>query len=405
MEMPRFTRGLAEVGAQVYGLGDFPLEHIPDETKRWLTDYLQVPTLGDEESVVQHALPALRRLKPDRVECLWEVGVELAARLRAELGIPGLGPDDARDFRDKDRMKARLERAGLRVPRHARVRSLEDLHAAARHIGFPLIVKPIDGAGTRDTFKLSNEEELQAVLPKIRHVPEMIAEEFIEGDEFTYDTVCIGGNPVFESIAQYHPNPLQSRTLEWISPAQIVLRDPHIPQLADAVDFGRKVLRVMGMGTGFTHMEWFRKPVRSGQYNQPNQQSEVVFGEIAARAPGGRLVDQMNYANDFNVYREWARAVCWHTFEQTPQRRYHCAAVFKRAQGRGRITRIEGLEEVKREVGSALVSEELLPIGAERRDWKQTLLSDGVLIARHRDHDGMLHVMDRLVTGVRMYAE
>ncbi len=393
-EMPRFTRGLAEVGARVYGLGDVPLEQIPDETKRWLTDYIQVPSLGDEESVVRHSISALRRLQPDRIECLWEVGVELAARLRAELGIPGLSPQDARDFRDKDRMKARLDKAGLRVPKHYRVLSLADLHHAIRYIGFPLIIKPIDGAGTRDTFKLTSEADLQSVLPAIQHVPEMIAEEFIEGEEFTFDTVCIEGKPVFESIAQYHPNPLLSRTLEWISPAQIVLRDPHIPALADAVAFGRDVLGVMGMQTGFTHMEWFRKP-----------NGEVVFGEIAARAPGGRLVDQMNYANDFNVYREWARAVCWHTFEQVPQRRYHVAAVFKRAQGHGRITRIEGLQEVKQELGPALVVDELLPLGAQRRDWKQTLLSDGVLIARHPDHDTLARMMARLVNGVRLFAE
>ena len=331
-EMPRFTRGLAEVGSRVYGLGQTPLAQIPDETRRWLTDYIQVPDLHDDAAVLAHALPQLRRIKPDRVECLWEVGVELAAKLREALGIPGLSVEDARDFRDKDRMKAKLERAGLRVPKHAPVRSLADLHAAVAHIGFPLIVKPIDGAGTRDTFKVTSAAELQAVLPQIQHVPEMIAEEFIEGDEFTFDTVCIEGRPVFESIAQYHPNPLYSRTQEWISPAQIVLRDPHIPQLADAVAFGRQVLDAMHMGTGFTHMEWFR--TKSG---------EVVFGEIAARAPGGRLVDQMNYANDFNVYREWARAVCWHTFEQQPQRKYHVAAVFKRAQGQGRITRVEGM--------------------------------------------------------------
>ncbi len=393
-EMPRFTRGLAEVGAQVYGLGDLPLEQIPAETKRWLTDYIWVPSLSDEESVVRHAMSALRRLQPDRIECLWEIGVELAARLRAELGVPGLSPEDARDFRDKDRMKARLAKAGLRVPKHYRMSSLPDLLQAVSYIGFPLIIKPIDGAGTRDTFKLSCDADVQEILPRIKHLPEMIAEEFIEGDEFTFDTVCIDGTPAFESIAQYHPNPLQSRTQEWISPAQIVLRDPHVPQMADAVKFGRDVLRAMGMGTGFTHMEWFRKP-----------NGEVVFGEIAARAPGGRLVDQMNYANDFNVYREWARAVCWHTFEQTPQRRYHVAAVFKRAQGQGRITRIEGLQEVKQELGAALVVEELLPIGAPRRDWRQTLLSDGVLIARHPDHDTLLRLMGRLVTGVRMFAE
>ncbi len=57
-------------------------------------------------------------------------------------------------------------------------------------------------------------------------------------------------------------------------------------------------IRALGFETGFTHMEWYRKA-----------DGEVVFGEIGGRPPGAHQVDQMNYACDFDVYREWARAV------------------------------------------------------------------------------------------------
>src|SRR3712207_8441476 len=35
--------------------------------------------------------------------------------------------------------------------------------------------------------------ELADVLPLLRHVPEVSVEEFVDGEEFTYDTVCAGG--------------------------------------------------------------------------------------------------------------------------------------------------------------------------------------------------------------------
>jgi hypothetical protein len=205
--------------------------------------------------------------------------------------------------------------------------------------------------------------------------------------------VCIGGKVAFDSVAQYHPRPLLSRTQEWLSPAQIVLRDPHIPQLQDAVQFGRGVLAAMGMGTGFTHMEWYRKG-----------NGEIVFGEIAARAPGGRLVDQMNFANNFDVYREWARSVCWGAFEQPAARKFHVTCVFKRAVGQGRIQRISGLQEVKARLGGALVAVDLLPIGAQRRDWKQTLLSDGCMIARHEDYATTLRIQEMLIRDIQLTA-
>jgi hypothetical protein len=42
----------------------------------------------------------------------------------------------------------------------------------------------------------------------MRHVGEASCEEFIEGEEFTYDTVCIGGKPASTKTAQYLPPPL-----------------------------------------------------------------------------------------------------------------------------------------------------------------------------------------------------
>src|SRR6185295_12269640 len=100
--------------------------------------------------------------------------------------------DTVRGFRDKQLMKERVQKAGLRTPRSQRVFTVKDVHAAAQKIGFPLVLKPISGAGSADTYRVGDATELEAVLGRMGHVKEACCEEFITGEEFTFDTVCIG---------------------------------------------------------------------------------------------------------------------------------------------------------------------------------------------------------------------
>ncbi|MCH9687184.1 MAG: ATP-grasp domain-containing protein [Deltaproteobacteria bacterium] len=393
-EMLDFSRGLAEVGAQVYGVGDAPAHQLPASVKPYLHDYLQMPGLMRGDEALEPLLAMARRVGIDRVETLWEPLVMLAASLREGLGIPGMHRDVTLGFRDKPVMKARAVAGGVRVPRFARAASVSGVLEAAQTIGYPVVIKPVSGAGSADTWRVDDEAEAQARLETMGHVPEVSIEEFIEGDEFTYDGVAIEGEPVFESITQYHPPPLQARSQEWVSPAQITLRDPYIPATQPGIELGRQVLSALGMGTGFFHMEWFR--TRSG---------EAVFGEIGSRNGGAKLMDAINFANDIDIYREWARAVCWHAFEATPRRQHHVVTVFKRAQGRGRITGVQGLEAVRQRAGDGLVLVDLLPVGHPRRNWKHTLMSDGYVTMRSVDYADVCEMRDVAVNRLKMFAE
>ena len=392
-EMTDFVRGLSEVGARVIGVGQTPKHELPESNRRHLSAYIQVPSLLHEREMIAHVKAQLGSVEIDRVEGLWELTVIGAAMLREALGVPGMSVETVQGFRDKATMKERVAAAGLRVPHFARATSVAQIHEAIERIGYPVIIKPIDGAGSNDTHLLRARADLDAVLPTLRHLPQVSVEEYIEGEEFTYDTVCIDGQPVFENVAQYIPTPLERRKHEWISPAQLIYRDPLQPALRPGVELGRGVLKALKMGTGFTHMEWFKKP--SG---------EVVFGEIGARAGGGRLVDQINFANDFDIYREWARAVCWGVYEGEPTRGYYSAIVYKRAQGRGRIRAIEGLDALRRRCGRWLVHEELLALGSPRRDWEQTLLADGFVIVRHPDLGACREMMRQAIVDLKIYA-
>ena len=393
-EMQQYTRGLAEVGATVYGVGDQPVAALPASLKQHLSDYLQVPRLLDENDVVQRVHNWMRGREVDRVLANWEVMVMTAARLRERFGLPGMSVDTVRGFRDKKLMKDRVAAAGLRVPRSVRVKNAHDAHEGAALMGYPLVLKPIDGAGSADTYEVRDQRELDEALAKMRHVTEASLEEFIEGEEFTFDTVSIGGKPAYANVAQYLPKPLIARSNEWVSPVITTVRDMAQPALAKGIELGKGVLTALGMGDGFTHMEWFRKP--SG---------EVVFGEIGCRPGGACLVDQMNYTSDIDLFREWARAVCWKSFEAPTYRKYNAAIIFKRAKGHGRITRITGLVEFMKRYGEYVVEDKLLRPGAMRRNWKHTLLSDGHILLRHPDWATANALADVVANEITLFAE
>jgi len=389
-EMRQFTRGLAEVGAQVLGVGDGS----PDPAlQRYLTDYLQVPSITNEDDVIARVRAWLRGRDVDHVLANWEPLVIVAARLRELFGLPGMSVDTVRGFRDKQLMKERVAAAGLRVPRAQRVRSVHDAWAAVELTGYPAIIKPISGAGSADTYKVESAKDMEGVLPHMRHVTEAICEEFIEGEEYTYDTACIGGQPAYESVTRYMPNALEMRSLEWVSPIMLSVRDLTQPHVTRGIELGHNVLRALGMGDGMTHMEWFRKP-----------DGEVVFGEIACRPGGACIVDQMNYTSDIDLFVEWARIVTARRFDAPTERKYNVGIIFKRAEGQGRISSITGLRDYFARFGAHVIEDTLLRPGTPRRDWKSTLLSDGYLVVRHPDWDRACEMAFAAATDIRLYA-
>ena len=392
-EINYFTRGLAVQGARVFGIGDQPERDLPDMVRQHLAGYVQASSLLDEAAVVKQVRQWKAAQPLKQVECLWEPGVILAARLREALGLPGQDVAQATLFRDKDAMKQAVAAAGIRTPKHRRATTAAECQRAAEQIGFPVIVKPIAGAGSADTFRVNSRLELDGVLARAGQMREVNVEEFIDAVEYTFDTICIDGKMAFWNICLYRPRPLTARQEEWISPQTVVLRDVEADHLAGGRDMGRAVLKALGFKTGFTHMEWYR-----------TAQGETIFGEIAARPPGARTVDAMNYASDIDLFTGWAEAVLHGRFSAKLDRKYNSAIIFKRARGTGHIRHIEGLERLQARFGPHIAAVELLPVGAPRRNWILTLVSDGFLVVRHPDLQTTLDMADAVGTDLHLYA-
>jgi biotin carboxylase len=289
-------------------------------------------------------------------------------------------------------MKRVLDAAGIRTPWHVSASTVAGIWEAAEKIGYPIIVKPIAGAGSADTYRVDSSAQLNDVLPLLRHVPEVSVEEFVDAEEFTFDTICANGEIEFEHVLWYRPRPLQMRMHEWVSPVSISLRDLSVDYVAGGRAMGREVLRALGFETGFTHMEWYRKA-----------DGEVVFGEIGARPPGARVVDLMNFATDGDTYVGWAQAIV-HGRMDPLDLRYNAGAIFKRARGSGRITHSEGLDDLIAKYGEHVVLLDLVPVGAPRRDWRSTVTGDGMVVVRHEELQPVIDMTEAFARDFQMYA-
>ena len=391
MEMAYFTRALAAVGARVIGVGDQPPHALPEAARSALAHYEHVP-LADDGAVLTALRGLAQHVEIDQVECLWEPYMLLAARIREAFGLPGMNVAQTVPFRDKEEMKRILDAAGVRTPWHVRAHNVAQVWEAVERVGYPAIVKPIAGAGSADTYRVDSDAELSAVLPLLSHVPEVSVEEFVEAEELTFDTVCAGGRILFEHVLWYRPRPLQMRLHEWVSPVAISLRDLSVDYVAGGRAMGEQVLAALGFQSGFTHMEWYRKP-----------DGEVVFGEIGARPPGARVVDLMNFNTDGDLYVGWAQAVV-HGGMEPLERRYNSASITKRARGTGRITGVSGLDPLLAEYGADVMLVDLLPVGAERRDWRATTIGDGIIMVRNHELQRVIEMTERFAAEVEMHA-
>ncbi|HYI11273.1 MAG TPA: ATP-grasp domain-containing protein [Thermoanaerobaculia bacterium] len=350
-----------------------PIERLPEPLRGGVAQHWRVADVLDLEQLAGAVEAVAERL--GGVDCLFAAYEQLQvpiALVRERLGVEGMSADAARNFRDKARMKELFDAAGLPCARHARVTSADDAWRFVEANGYPVVIKPLEGAGAKSTFRVDTAEQLADALRVAP--PPLLIEEHIVGEEHSFEGVMVDGSLIWHSLTHYRPTPLEVLRNGWIQWCIHLPRETDASRYDDIRAAAARALEVLGMKTGLCHLEWFRR--RDGS---------IAISEVAARPPGAQIMDLVSYAHDIDFDAAWVRLMILGTFEPTvPQ--WSAGIAFLRGQGQGlvnaRVKALHRVEEAAAAVGSLVVAARLPSIGQPPSGSYE---GEGFIIVRDRE--------------------
>lgn len=146
-----------------------------------------------------------------------EAGLVPAARQRERLGLAGHGPKVSETLRDKAAMRAVIANVPSLVRVAARVVTGEPSAIEfAAEVGYPVVVKPVNGAASLGVHAVADETELRVAMAELRSVENdelrpsrlqfdfsgCLLEEFVEGPEYSVECFSFAGRHVVLGVTE-----------------------------------------------------------------------------------------------------------------------------------------------------------------------------------------------------------
>ncbi|MGY1502630.1 ATP-grasp domain-containing protein [Streptomyces sp. QTS52] len=228
-------------------------------------------------AVVETARDWIRSYGIDTVIAFSEYDVLRAALLRDEFGIEGQGVASAEAYRDKLVMKRLLDKAGLPIVPYRPLERPGDLGRFAADVGYPVLVKPRAGTGSRGIRRIEDEQEAAAFdAEQGTSLADHLAETFTPHELLHCDGVFVEGRVVFSEVWSWSTTFLD--IVEGPVPTMAITLDRDDPRRETVVRFAEETLRGLPTPavTAF-HIEFF------------DTGKGIVVNEAASRIGGGRI--------------------------------------------------------------------------------------------------------------------
>jgi hypothetical protein len=302
-----FVRGLREAGATVLGLGDEPFDNLHSDLRGKFHEYYRVSDMSDYDALVRAmGYLTFKWGKIGRLDSLNEHWLETEAALRTDFNVSGIQLDWIENIKRKSFMKQRFIEAGVAVARGQVCLSPEAAKAFIKEVGYPVVAKPDIGVGAAKTYKITDDFELDFYLRDKLPV-EYILEEFVKGDIVTFDGLTDkDGNILFLASHRYSRGVMETVNED----GDIYYHSERIiPD--ELMKAGTASLKAFDVRERFFHLEFF------------DIDGQITALEANIRPPGGLTVDMFNYANDMDVYKEWANVLVKGEFHAKADRPYH----------------------------------------------------------------------------------
>ena len=320
----RFCRELKNNGMRVLGIGDCPYNDLVKELQQSLDEYYKVSSLENYDEVFKAvAFFTYKYGKIDWLESNNEYWLMQDAQLRTEFNITtGPKTPDMAKIKFKSAMKEYYAKAGLPTARYHLVEGLEDALEFANYVGYPVVVKPDNGVGANNTYKLKSDDDVRWFIDtKDDNV--YIMEEFVNGYVQTYDAIVDSrGEPLFES-GNVTPLSLMDIVNEGGDSVYYLVKD-----LPDNIrDAGLRTVKAFGVKSRFIHLEFF---ILNADQEGLGKKGDILGLEVNMRPAGGYTPEMYNYSQETDVYKIWADMVAFDCNTKSIGNHHYCAFYSRR---------------------------------------------------------------------------
>ncbi|MBQ9167976.1 MAG: ATP-grasp domain-containing protein [Oscillospiraceae bacterium] len=321
----KFCAELKNNGMRVLGIGDCPYEELTQNLRDSLHEYYKVSNLENYDEVFRAvAFFTYKYGKIDWLESNNEYWLIRDAALRTEFNITsGFKNEDMERIKLKSAMKQYYAKAGIPTARYHLVEGYDDAAEFAHLVGYPVVVKPDNGVGANNTYRLRNDDDLRFFIDhKDDNI--YIMEEFVNGHVRTYDAIIdANGNAIFES-GNVTPVSLMDVVNDNGDSIYHIVKELS-PEIREA---GLKTVEAFGVKSRFVHLEFF---VLNADQEGLGKKGDVIGLEVNMRPSGGNTPDMYNFAYETDVYKIWADMIAFgHNTMPMDRPRHFCGFVGRR---------------------------------------------------------------------------
>lgn len=314
-------------------------DYLPDNIAHRYSDAYCNVSILDKEAVLEKA----RRLQIDGIMSFAvDPGVVTAAYVAEQLGLPQSGPyESVCILQNKDRFREFLAQNGFNVPKAAGFSSVEKALSGVDGFEWPLIVKPVDSAGSKGVRKVERYEDLEDAVKyafQFSHSDRIIVEEFIDKQGCSSDSDCfsVNGKLKFVSFSAQQfdtnaSNPYTPAAYSWPS----TMTEKQESELTSEI---QRLLSLLQMQTTVYNIE-----TRIGV------NGKAYIMEVSPRGGGNRLSEMLRWATGVDLITNAVRAAVGDEVFGIEQKEYdgHWAEIILHADVDGVFQGLEYKDDFK----------------------------------------------------------
>ncbi|MDE6480076.1 MAG: ATP-grasp domain-containing protein [Muribaculaceae bacterium] len=371
--------------AHKLGLHVITVDYLPDNIAHKYSDEYHNVSILDKEAVLKLA----QDLEIDGIMSFAvDPGVVAAAYVAEKMGLPFQGSyESVRILQDKALFRRFLTENGFNVPKAKGYNKAEYALKDIDFFNWPVIVKPVDSAGSKGVSRVDSPEDLEKAIEfalSESHSGNFIIEDFLEkaGHSSDTDSFTVDGKLVYCSFSDQRfdekaDNPYTPSAYSWPSTMPEEAQEELTKEL-------QRLMTLLNMKTGIYNIE-----TRLCKNGKP------YIMEVSPRGGGNRLAEMLMYASRTPLIANAVKAAVGMSVEDMEMPKYygHLAEVILHADNDGKFKKIDISDEYKDFV---IETDLWVKPGDEVHGFSGANKAIGILVLRFPDSDTLENAMSNI---------